>query len=232
MKTNLSEYFATQKWLIPLRNFRVEAGQRVLDIGCGNGEVLGILENYGACAIGLDIEINRGLRESKSGQEASLSRDRVTPLVQSDARALPLRDASFDLVVSFLCLPHIYEEKRVLLEIRRVVKEGGRILIVLFNKSFLNLVIAIAIKMGIQELPYPLIRYHTQRGALRLFEQVGFQVDRIYTTDFHPPLIGSRTAGLLTKHDGLVRRLPLLRGQGRLLIVEASPRKNGDACNG
>ncbi len=199
----------------------MEAGQLALDVGCGNGEVLGILENYGACAVGLDTNINRGLGESKSGQEVSFSRHMVTALVQSDARALPFRDASFDLVVSFLCLPHIYEEKRVLLEIRRVVKEEGRILIVLFNRSILNLVVATAIKMGIQELPYPLIRYHTKRGAIHLFEQAGFQVDRIYTTDFHPPLIGSRTAGLLTKHNDLTQRLPLLRSQGRLLIVEA-----------
>src|SRR5918912_3501299 len=97
-------------------------GERVLDLGCGSGRFVAELREAGADPVGVEIA------------EAALERARaVAPgadlrLLEPDG-SLPLEHASVDLVWCSEVLEHVADTEHVLLEARRVLRPGGRILI-------------------------------------------------------------------------------------------------------
>ena len=109
-------------------------GERVLEVGCGTGE------------IALRAKTRTGPRGSVAGidpspemiavarQKAARANLDVDYRVAS-VEALPFADATFDVVLSSLMMHHLPEEMkpRALAEIRRVLKPGGRLLIVDFQ---------------------------------------------------------------------------------------------------
>jgi ubiquinone/menaquinone biosynthesis C-methylase UbiE len=104
----------------------LEAGQHVLDLGCGPGvSAFGMLERApGARATGLDVSramvgFARMLgRLDPSGEHAEF--------VQGDAASLPFGDATFDAVTGHSFLYLVSDAHRVLREAARVLKPGGR----------------------------------------------------------------------------------------------------------
>jgi SAM-dependent methyltransferase len=98
-------------------------GRRVLDVGCGLGDVVLGLARLGADATGLEIsdELLAPAREADTGHEASW--------VVGTAQELPYDDATFDLVLFVKSLHHvaIAEMTPALAEARRVLRDGGRV---------------------------------------------------------------------------------------------------------
>jgi ubiquinone/menaquinone biosynthesis C-methylase UbiE len=110
---------------IPLmmRALRLPRGARVLEIGCGRGIALPVLEQYLAPArlVGLDIDRElldeAGRRLNRTGTRAEL--------VPGDVRRLPFPSADFDLVIDFGTCFHIDRPDEALREISRVLAPGG-----------------------------------------------------------------------------------------------------------
>ena len=113
--------------------------ERVLDVGCGRGLFLiGAAKRLSTGrAIGIDI----WQAEDLSGNQpaAPLHNARIEGVAErvevqtADARKLPFADASFDVVLSSAALHNIYdagERATAVREIARVLKVGGRVLIV------------------------------------------------------------------------------------------------------
>ncbi|PCI36548.1 MAG: hypothetical protein COB53_09100 [Elusimicrobia bacterium] len=96
----------------------VEKGMRVLDIGCGRGELLYRAREIGADAIGTDYA------EAALDVAAEVS---GCPVLRCDAKKLPFADASFDRVFLIGVIDHLHdwEGEECFDEIKRVLRPGG-----------------------------------------------------------------------------------------------------------
>ncbi|MGD8966530.1 MAG: class I SAM-dependent methyltransferase [Anaerolineae bacterium] len=104
----------------------VAPGMRVLDIGCGRGEILRHCAKRGARAYGIDFSpvaagLAARLTEGEGGARVSLA----------DAKLLPFPSASFDRVLMFDLVEHLHpwELQQALAEVRRVLRPWGRLII-------------------------------------------------------------------------------------------------------
>jgi SAM-dependent methyltransferase len=84
------------------------ARKRVLDVGAGTGYLQDIVPDY----VGLDIS-------------PSARRYFHKPFVEASATSMPFRDNEFDAAWSVWVLEHVPKPEQALVEIRRVVKDGG-----------------------------------------------------------------------------------------------------------
>jgi 2-polyprenyl-3-methyl-5-hydroxy-6-metoxy-1,4-benzoquinol methylase len=102
--------------LLPLQ----KDGVRILEIGCGMGELLIGLSRQGYSCVGLDISKVRIERLQ------SLSTDRLSFLHQEGSR-LPFSDENFDVVVSMQLFEHLHPDDVMnhLTEVMRELKPGG-----------------------------------------------------------------------------------------------------------
>ncbi|MCO5995481.1 class I SAM-dependent methyltransferase [Actinoallomurus rhizosphaericola] len=108
------------------------AGLRVLDAGCGEGYLTRTLAARGARVVGVDachglIDAAEGLPCEGPGS-ASFTRASVD--------ALPMEDASFDLVVCNHLFSHLHDPSRAIDEFGRVLRSGGRLIILTLHPCF------------------------------------------------------------------------------------------------
>ena len=162
----------------------VPAGSRVLDLGCGNGELLALLRNRRQCS-GYGIEID------DANVLASARRDvNVIQLNLEEGLAL-FDDQSFDVVLQLDTLQHLRHTERMLQETARVGRTG----IVSFP-NFAHWINRVRVRGGrmpvTRALPYqwydtPNIRVATyadfevlaRRSGLRIVDAFGIQAGRM-----------------------------------------------------
>jgi SAM-dependent methyltransferase len=105
----------------------VTPGMRVLDVGCGRGEILRHCAQLGARAYGVDyapVAVRMAQTSTDSNQERA-------GVYLADARWLPFSAASFDRVLMFDLVEHLHpwELDRALAEARRVLRPDGLLII-------------------------------------------------------------------------------------------------------
>ena len=109
----------------------VRPGMKVLDVGCGRGEILRHAARLGADAFGIDYaEVAVNMSQQVIGTTEGIVPGK-TGVAQADAKTLPFADESFDRVLLFDVVEHLYpwELHQALLEARRVLKADGRLII-------------------------------------------------------------------------------------------------------
>jgi ubiquinone/menaquinone biosynthesis C-methylase UbiE len=97
-------------------------GDKVLDLGCGAGRFVAALRDAGAKPIGVEIADAALERARRNAPGADLR------LLGPDG-SLPLEHASVDLVWCSEVLEHVADTAHLLLEARRVLRPGGRLLV-------------------------------------------------------------------------------------------------------
>ncbi len=155
---------AIQSWTPEYFGYGRFGGQKVLEIGMGQGSDLLQFAKGGAECFGVDItdahlELARRNFELH-GFKADFRR--------ADAVALPFADASFDCVYSFGVLHHIPEIERVLAEIRRVLKPGRLFMVALYHKwslPHLMLLVRGIWNGGLWQLGYDGLKATVELGA-------------------------------------------------------------------
>ena len=124
---------------------RVRAGERVLDVASGSGDLARAFAARGAEVWMSDINGPMLAR----GRDRMADAGRLAPAVRCDAERLPFRAASFDCVSVGFGLRNMTHKDAALAEMARVLKPGGRLLVLEFSQVWKPL-----------QKPYDLYSFH------------------------------------------------------------------------
>lgn len=112
----------------------INRGENVADLGCGTGVLFAhILEKIGSDGkiLGIDYSVEM-LKEANRKWLSPGGPDSVGNvfLISSDAKSLPLKEESFEVLTCFAAFAHFEDKKSALLEMQRLLKPGGRVYII------------------------------------------------------------------------------------------------------
>lgn len=169
-----------------LKRLTVKDGEKVLDVGCGNG----VLINGIACKAKVrahGVDISPGMIDECKKRAPHID-FRV-----SEAETLPFSDNEFDVVTMCCVLHHINEPEKFFSEVRRVLKPGGRL--VIGDPWFPT-----PIKQFVEYVVFPIHnagdkQIFTHSEMKNLFEQGGFSVTEVYSKGFVHILTGQANKG-------------------------------------
>jgi 2-polyprenyl-3-methyl-5-hydroxy-6-metoxy-1,4-benzoquinol methylase len=151
----------------------VAAGERVLDVGCGEGRFAEDLATVGASVVGLDVAEEPLRRARYRARDEALD----LRLVEPD-RAWSLADASFDVVWAGEVIEHVADTGLLLSEARRVLVPGGRLLLSTPNHSRLARLWLASSSRAFERHFDPLadhLRFYTRSSLSRLVGRFGFR---------------------------------------------------------
>jgi len=124
---------------------RIRPGERVLDVASGSGDLARAFAARGAEVWMSDINGPMLAR----GRDRMLDAGRMPPAVRCDAERLPFRDATFDCVSVGFGLRNMTHKGAALAEMARVLRSGGRLLVLEFSHVWKPL-----------QKPYDLYSFH------------------------------------------------------------------------
>ena len=111
----------------------VRHGQRVLDVAGGSADLSRLfLDKVGVQGQVVLTDINNAML--RVGRDRLLDEGRATPVTQCDAEHLPFPDNYFDCVCIAFGLRNVTHKDAALREMQRVLKPGGRLIVLEFSK--------------------------------------------------------------------------------------------------
>jgi len=184
-------------WLAP------EAGERILDLGCGDGQLSKRIVAAGASVVGLD----------SSPQMAAAAQSLGIDAIVGDAEAIPFVSHSVDAVFSNAALHWVRNHDAMLSGVKLVLRPGGRF--VAEFGGFGNIAaIRVAMRAAIERFGFDGSKddvnyYPTPPIYTRRLEQHGFTVDRMALIPRPTPLPASGMSGWIrTFRRGVLGSLP------------------------
>jgi SAM-dependent methyltransferase len=147
----------------------VRAGERVLDLGCGAGRFVAALRDAGADPMGAEIAQAALDRAARNAPGADLR------LLEADG-SLPLEHASVDVVWCSEVLEHVPDTAHLLLEVRRVLRPGGRLLVTVpFHGRVRAALIAVLRFDGHFDPLGQHVRFYTRSSLAATLAHAGFE---------------------------------------------------------
>ena len=157
-------------WVFERRNPRIPVYQghgRALDIGCGNGNYMMFLKGLGWDTTGFDVTDNLAEPVRKAG----------IPIFTGSLDVLQHQEGSFDLITMWHVLEHLYDPAADLRLVRRLLADGGTLLIEVPNSDSIT-----ARLFRADWFPWDLPRHlnhFTPANLRRMLEESGFRVKPI-----------------------------------------------------
>ena len=113
----------------------VRSGEQVLDLAAGTGDLTRLLvRRAGPTGRVVMSDINRSMLEQGRDRLLDQGITAGVELLQANAEHLPLADNSFDCIIIGFGLRNVTDKQAALTEMHRVLKPGGRALILEFSK--------------------------------------------------------------------------------------------------
>ena len=208
----------------------IKPNWRCLDVGCGDGQTAGVwLRNYGCDYVGVDISKNAICYANELGLNA---------LAIDDVGKLPFDSQSIDAAICIEVLEHLFSPQSALLEIKRILKPDGIVLVTVPNAVYwrrrVDLLFGRWNPLGddlsvAQPWRDPHIRFYTPKSLDNLLKSTGLDVVAVgghggsLIRDI--PVIGRRfyRSGAWSICRLLERVSPSLFGYGLHGIAKASP---------
>lgn len=185
------------EWLAP------QPDERILDLGCGDGQLSARIAASGASVVGLDA----------SPQMAAAARARGIQVHEGNAESMPFADRAFDGVFSNAALHWVRNHEAMLAEVRRVLKPGGRFVAEmggLGNVAAMRVAFTAALaRHGFQGREDDVNYFPTPEIYGRNLQRHGFSVERIELIPRPTPLPQTGMAGWFTTfRRGVLDTLP------------------------
>jgi trans-aconitate methyltransferase len=180
-----------------------QPGERILDLGCGDGQLTARIASTGANVTGIDA--------SPSMVEAA--RTRAIVAEQGSAEQLPFTDASFDAVFSNAALHWVRGQDAMMSEVHRVLRPDGRFVAEMGGHGNIA-AIRVALIASLQRHGFAgaedgVNYYPTPEAYTRRLQQHGFNVDRVSLIPRPTPLEkGGMAEWLRTFRRGVLEQLP------------------------
>jgi ubiquinone/menaquinone biosynthesis C-methylase UbiE len=154
---------------VVLRALRESRTRRILDIGCGTGQLAGRLhEEFPTTAI-VGCDFSAGMLERAAARTGAIN------WVRGDAGRLPFHDGVFDAVVSTEAFHWFPDQDGTLRELHRVLRPGGRLLLALVNTP--SALLSEVMHAGSRLMGEPFY-WPTTAQMRRRVESAGFEVER------------------------------------------------------
>jgi len=152
---------------------RVRPGERVLDVGCGEGTFCAELAGAGADPVGVEVA-------QRAVERARERHPGLSFLLVEPHGPWPLEDASFDVVWASEVIEHVADTARWLSEVRRVLRPAGRLLVTTPAHGRLRRTVIALARFESHFAPLGQhLRFYTRRSLDRLLDDFGFDDVRI-----------------------------------------------------
>jgi SAM-dependent methyltransferase len=157
-----------------IHGYEGASGKSVLDFGCGHGYVLGHYARHGAHVSGLDV----------TDRAVELSRSRFDLLgltgsfAVTDGTSAPFDDESFDIVCSMGVLHHIPDPAPVVAELGRVLKPGGELIVMVYNRDSFRYRVTFPARTRFGPEPY---RGRSRADQINMNDGVDNPLGRVYS---------------------------------------------------
>jgi len=178
-------------------------GERILDLGCGDGQLTARIAASGADVVGVDA----------SAAMVAATRARGIAADEASAESLPYSDSSFHAVFSNAALHWVRNQHAMMAEVRRVLKPGGRFVAEMGGHGNIA-AIRVALMASLERHGYGSLEegvnyYATPQGYTRRLQQHGFRVDKIVLIP-RPTVLGEggMASWLRTFRRGVLEGLP------------------------
>ena len=151
----------------------VRPGERILDLGCGDGQLTGRIAATGASVVGVDA----------SPQMAAAARSRGISVVEANAESLPFQAAAFDAVFSNAALHWVRDQDAMMAEVHRVLRPGGRFVAEMGGHGNIAAIrvalMAVLMRHGLGDLEGGINHFPTPEEYRRRLERHGFRVEQM-----------------------------------------------------
>src|SRR5215470_6347777 len=211
-------------WMRDVIGFDRYPDSRLLEVGCGTGTDLLQFARGGSRVVGIDLTP----RSIEITRQRFHTYDLDGEFAIGDAENLAFPNNSFDIVYSFGVVHHTPDTQQAISEFYRVLRPGGRAIVMLYNRASLYYWASIVLRRGLiggelfhsspaeimsRYVEYsesgakPLVKAYTRSEARRLFRRFDdcrIQVRQLTREEFGPPgrLLPLRVVRWLGEHFG------------------------------